>query len=169
MRNQVWSLFLDDVVPKRNKDTSNAAGTVGRVFGILLVALGSIDLVRQLAAGVPVPQIQWVLFMLVGGPGVAIFLISPLFAYWSNQLSEAPPEDGDDNYSSADIVDDAGDAGDQAVSYRERPPLTRTRRVNTECPIGCRLSQPAGQRGRSSDSTTFCPTCFPSALPAVES
>ena len=83
------------------------------MFGVLLIAVGSIDVVRQLAYGVPVPEVQWLLFLLVGGPGVGMFLLSPLLSHWSQLQSDVPVEDGDEDGGDAYLADDSGgDAGD---------------------------------------------------------
>ena len=98
---------------QRKKHTSSAVGTAGRMFGILLVVLGSIDPIQQLAKGVPISGVQWVLFILVGGIGVGILLLSPLLAHWSQPEPDDQVEDSEHDGDGLYVGDDAGgDAGD---------------------------------------------------------
>lgn len=97
-------------MPWRKNQSTHAIGSAGQLIGILLVIVGSIDLIRQLATGVPLEDLEWPVFVLVGGLGLGVLFFGPALALWTDRVTEEPIdyEDG-----GTGLDDDLGDGFDE--------------------------------------------------------
>lgn len=62
-------------MPWRNTESYLAIGAAARVFGTVLLVLGSVVPVAQLVIGVELANVDWLLFVIVGGFGFALLVV----------------------------------------------------------------------------------------------
>lgn len=98
------------LLPWRKNQSTHAIGSAGQLVGVLLIIIGSIDLIRQFATGVSFEDLEWPVFILVGGLGLGILFLGPALAIWTHEATEEPVdyEDGGTGLGD-DIADDGGD------------------------------------------------------------
>ena len=98
------------LLPWRKNQSTHAIGSAGQLVGVLLIVIGSIDLIRQFATGVALENLEWPVFILVGGIGLGFLFLGPALAFWAQQATDEPIdyEDGGTGLDD-DIADDGGD------------------------------------------------------------